>query len=74
MSRAIFLSMTSEKATLKCNVEKVAISAIEDLPSGGIRLVCSSVHGAEVMRRKLKSHVMADDTLRFQWRPRTPLW
>ena len=74
MSRAMFLSMTSAQATLKCDAAKVGISVIEDLPGTGVRLVCNSVEGAEFMRRKLKSHILADDTVRHRARPRTPLW
>ena len=70
----MFLSMTAAKAASKCEAEKIGVSVIEELPGGGVRLVCDSVYGAERMRKQLKSHLLAEDTLRFKWRPRTPLW
>jgi len=74
MSRAMFLSLNAAQTESKCNAEKIGVSVIEELPGGGVRLVCDSIFGASHMRRRLKSHLLADDTLRFKWRPRTPLW
>ena len=74
MSRAINLAM-SEAAILKhCDHEGIGISALEVLPEGGTRLVCASVYGAEQIRTKLKRHMLAVDTRRAKFRPRTPLW
>lgn len=70
----MFLSMTAAKAASKCEAENIGVSVIEELPGGGVRLVCDSIHGAERMRKQLKSHLLAEGTLRFKWRPRTPLW
>lgn len=74
MSRVMFLSMPATKVTLKCEAQDVGISALEELPGGGVRLVCKSSEGADKMRRELKTHLLADDTLRQKFRPRTPLW
>lgn len=74
MSRALFLSMEVADVVLRCEAANVGISAIERLPKGGVRLVCMGVHGAEVMRAKLKSHLMKDVAERFKFRPSKPLW
>lgn len=74
MSRALFLSMDEADVVLKCEAASVGISAIERLPKVGVRLVCMSVYGAEVMRAKLKAHLIADTTERFRIRPSRPLW
>ena len=74
MSRALYLSMEQADVVLKCADAKVGISAIERLPQGGVRLVCMGAHGAEVMRAKLKSHLIKGATERFKFRPSRPLW
>jgi hypothetical protein len=74
MSRVVFLDMSESAVVARCATEKVGISAIERLPAGGIRLVCMSGDGAELIRRKLKSHVLKVDAEREGHRPRTPLW
>lgn len=74
MSRALYLSMDEGDVVLKCEAASVGISAIERLPKGGVRLVCMAVHGAEIMRAKLKSHLIKDTAERFKIRPSRPLW
>ena len=74
MSRAIYLSMNEAEVVQKCESEQVGISAIELLPNAGVRLVCMSVHGAEVMRTKLKSRLIKGAKERFKIRPTSPLW
>lgn len=74
MSRALYLSMEEADVVSKCEAASVGISAIERLPKGGVRLVCMGVHGAEVMRSKLRVHLMKDGAERFKFRPSRPLW
>ena len=74
MSRALYLSMNEADVASKCAALNVGISAIERLPKTGVRLVCMSVHGAEVMRAKLKSHLIKDVVERVKFRPSRPLW
>ena len=74
MSRALYLSMDETEVVQKCEAERVGISAIERLPNAGVRLVCMSVHGAEVMRIKLKSRLMKGEAQRFKIRPASLLW
>ena len=61
MSRAVFLDMSERAIILHCESEKIGISSIGKLPSGGTRLVCMSVHCAEQIRRKLKARLMKGD-------------
>ena len=70
--RAVALIQTD--GVTRCQAERVGISAIERLPDQGVRLVCMSVHGAEVMRTKLKSRLLKGTIERFRIRPTRPLW
>lgn len=70
MSRAINLSLGETEAMAKCLSAKVGVSAIERLPSGGVRLVCMSMDGAERLRRTLKSHLIKGEVVRSHYRPR----
>ena len=61
MSRAVFLHMSERAIILHCEAEKIGISALSKLPSGGMRLVCMSVEGAAEIRHKLKARLMKAD-------------
>jgi hypothetical protein len=74
MSRVINLSMREADVVARCLTEHVGVSAIERLPLGGVRLVCMSMDGAELVRRKLKSHIIKGEVKRERQRPRRPLW
>lgn len=74
MSRAIFVALNQRDVLARCEVEKVGVSAIEPLPSGGVRLVCMSSVGAALMARKFKAHLLKDDAARTRHRPTRPLW
>ena len=74
MSRAINLSMGEADVVNRCSAERVRVSAIETLPQGGVRLVCMSMEGADLIRRKLKSHIIKGEVTRERHRPRRPLW
>ena len=75
MSRTVFVSLGEGEVIARCLKEKVAISVIERLPGGGVRLVCSSSSGAERMRSVLKKQLLEEaQTLREPHRPSTPLW
>lgn len=74
MSRTLYLSIDEGEAIARCLKAKVGVSAIERLPSGGVRLVCMSSDGAETMRAALKSKVRREETAREPHRPRGPMW
>jgi hypothetical protein len=74
MSRAILLSMSEADVIAKCRAADVGVSAIERLPAGGVRLVCMSGSGAEIIRKKLKGQLMKGEVSRQRHRPNTPLW
>lgn len=74
MSRELYVTLDEGQVVAKCLAEKVGISAIESLPSGGTRLVCKSVDGAELMKKKLKAQLIAGAVVRQVFRPRTPTW
>jgi len=74
MTRVVNLSLDQGVVVIRCLSEKVEISAIETLPGGGVRLVCSSGEGAALIRRKLKRYVMEGDIKREPYRPATGTW
>jgi hypothetical protein len=74
MSRVVHLDLDQAAVTSRCKSEKVGISAIEALASGGVRLVCSSSVGAATIRRKLKAHLIEGEVRRERHRPIKPLW
>ena len=74
MSRVVLLSMSEGETVAKCLENKVGVSAIERLTSGGVRLVCMSSHGAQFIRKKLKAHVIEGQVIRERHRPVKPLW
>jgi hypothetical protein len=74
MSRMLLLSMTERDALAKCEAAKVGVSAIEQLHSGGVRLVCMSSAGAETMRKSLKKHLIHGEVVRERHRPRHSTW
>ena len=74
MSRELFVTLDESEVVSRCLAEKVGISAIERLPAGGTRLVCMSGHGASVMTRKFKAHLITGTVIRQRHRPTRPLW
>jgi hypothetical protein len=74
MSRAMQLAMSEQEALTLCASHKIGVSAIEGLPGGGVRLVCNSSTGAELLRQKAKSKVIRAEQVREKHRPASPLW
>ena len=74
VSRVVHLNLDEGVVVIRCMSENVGVSAIERLPSGGVRLVCMSNAGAAVIRRKLKGYVIAGDVTRERHRPASPFW
>ena len=74
MSRALLIDLDEGQVVARCLKENVGISAIERLPSGGVRLVCNSSEGAGTMLRALKDHLIKGEVVRERHRPATPLW
>jgi hypothetical protein len=67
MSRAMNVSLDEAAVAALCKTAKVAISAIEPLPSGGTRLICVSPLGAETMRKRLKKHLIEGAVVRHRF-------
>lgn len=74
MSRALNLKMSEAQVVKHCRDGDISISALEVLPDGGVRLVCSSGSDAEKVRAKLHRHVMSGPARRAAFRPTHPLW
>ena len=74
MSRTIHVTLNEQDVIAKCQAAKVGVSAIERLPMGGVRLVCMSAAGAEVMRSKFKSSLVKGEVTRERHRPTRPVW
>jgi len=73
MNRVINLTLDEDIVVIRCLSEKVAISAIERLPQGGVRLVCTSSESAKLIRRKLKRYVIDGEAPRERRRLLKPL-
>jgi hypothetical protein len=69
LSRAINLAMSGKAVRQHCDEHSVGISSIEELSSGGVRLVCMSGDGAAQVRRSLKAKLIEGDTVRTRIRP-----
>lgn len=74
MSRVLFVALDESQVADRCLAAKVGVSAIERIPAGGVRLVCMSGDGAEVMRRKFRGKLIKAEVTRELHRPRTPIW
>lgn len=74
MSRVLFVSLEEGDVVSRCLAANVGISAIERLPAGGVRFVCMSSEGVEVMRKKLKRHLISAHVDRQNYRPASPTW
>ena len=69
MSRAVFLNLSERAIVAHCESEKIGISSIGKLPTGGTRLVCMSVDGAAQIRQKLRANLMKGDVANEQHGP-----
>jgi len=65
MSRAINLSLAEAQVAADCQKAGVVYNSIETLPSGGTRVVCRTIEGADEMRVRLKAHVVEGRVKRF---------
>jgi hypothetical protein len=65
MTRAINLRLPEAEVKAACATAKVAISAIETLPSGGTHLVCLNIEGADEIRLRLKKYLIEGRVKRF---------
>ena len=73
MSRAMNIRLPQAEVVAACATAKVAISAIEVLPSGGTHLVCLTGDGAEDMRHRMKKHLITGRVRRYPfYNPRAP--
>ena len=68
------LALTEAEVVRHCRDKEVAISILEALPDGGMRLVCMSSYGAAKIRSKLKGHIIEGEVRRERFRPVHPLW
>lgn len=74
MSRTVNLSMERDAVEAHCRAKKIDVSALEALPDGGVRLVCSSGAGADKIRSTLKRKLIKGEVERTAIRPAKPLW
>ena len=66
--------MSEAEARHQCLTRQVGVSAVENLPDGGVRLVCMSSTGAETIRKRLKTNVIKGDVRRTaNGRERSPI-
>ena len=65
MSRAMNLALAEAVVRQRCGDSGVSISAIESLPAGGTRLVCTTGDGADEIRLRLKDHLIPGPVRQF---------
>ena len=65
MSRAMNVTMTEADVKATCAKLAVVISAIEVLPGGGTHVVCLTSEGADELRDKLRTKLIAGKVKRF---------
>ncbi len=65
MSRAMNLRLPEAKVRTSCDKAGVSISAIETLPSGGTRLVCTREEGADDMRVIFRTQIIEGNVPRY---------
>ncbi|HYI42896.1 MAG TPA: hypothetical protein VD768_04665 [Sphingomicrobium sp.] len=68
------LSLAESSVREHCRANAVEVSALEVLPGGGVRLVCSSADGAALIRNKLKSKLITGEVQRTRRRPPQLQW
>jgi hypothetical protein len=68
------LALSEKKVREHCRTNAVEVSALEELPGGGVRLVCASGEGAALLRNLLKKKLIASDVERTRLRSDRPLW
>ena len=73
-ARVMFIQLDEDQVVARCAKENVGVSSIERIPTGGVRLVCMSVDGADRMRGKFKAQLIKGDVVREKHRPVRPLW
>jgi len=66
-SRAINVSATEAEVRAECAKQKLPISAIETLLSGGTRVVMMDGDAAATMRRVLKKQILTGPVNRLAW-------
>jgi saccharopine dehydrogenase-like NADP-dependent oxidoreductase len=69
VSRVVHLKLDQGVVVIRCLSEQVGVSAIETLPSGGVRLVTTSNDGADRIRKKLRAYLIKDEVVRERHRP-----
>ncbi len=66
-SRAINVAGTEAEVRAECTRQKLPISAIETLLSGGTRVVMMDGNAAATMRRVFKKQILAGPVSRSAW-------
>lgn len=63
------MNLTLDESEVKaiCLSSGVSISAIEPLPSGGTRLVCTTAPGAETMRLRFRGNIIDGPVTRHRF-------
>ncbi len=72
--RVLFIKLSEARVLEQCAAKDIGVSAIEVLASGGVRMVCKSVDGAETARKLFKSNLLKGEVTRTRHRPTRPLW
>lgn len=69
MSRVVLLALSEADVRAHCVRFAIGISSVEGLFGGGVRLVCQSGAGADMIRQKLQTDVIRGEAVRERFRP-----
>ena len=73
MNRAFNLNLSEKDVVKHCRDGHISISALELLPDGGVRLVCSNSDGAAKIGAKLRRHIISGEVRRSVFMRSPPL-
>lgn len=68
MARIVNIDAAARKVEAVCAKYRVSISALEEIPGGGTRIVLADGRGAAIIRRAFRDNLLPDSVRRF------PLW
>ena len=64
------LTLPEADIVVRCAADNIAISAMEPLASGGTRLVCITLEGADKARLRFSKHIIQGPVRRYPLRAR----
>ncbi len=74
MSRVVNLRLPSTEVAQHCLAANISLSVLEELPDGGVRVVCSTIEGSDEVRTKFAKQIIREEPRRKLFRLARTLW